>query len=230
MGEKLRGQLTESMFYILMAFLGGDRCGTEVAGFVDGEYFSRAAGETLGLFAGVWPALAEVPSEMLAAFARAEGSDSRLLLMARAASPGDWPAAVAAFCRRLRLPRSRERLLDEAARRLALPPSEDPPEVRRRACRFGDEATRLAFAVDRALGGPRQPEAALYERFCRTGLPRSVRELAVTGADLLAAGVPEGPAVGTLLARLLEAVIDGQCENTRPALLDRVRQEETRYG
>ena len=84
--------------------------------------------------------------------------------------------------------------------------------------------------MDRALGGPRQPEAALYERFCRTGLPRSVRELAVTGADLLAAGVPEGPAVGTLLARLLEAVIDGQCENTRPALLDRVRQEETRYG
>ena len=52
----------------------------------------------------------------------------------------------------------------------------------------------------------------------------------MTGADLLAAGVPEGPAVGTLLARLLEAVIDGQCENTRPALLDRVRQEERRYG
>ncbi len=212
------------------AALSAERITAEVAGFVDGEYFSRAAGEMLGLFAGVWPALAEVPSEMLAAFARAEEPDSRLLLMARAASPGDWPAAVAAFCRRLRLPRSRERLLDEAARRLALPPSEDPPEVRRRACRFGDEATRLAFAVDRALGGPRQPEAALYERFCRTGLPRSVRELAVTGADLLAAGVPEGPAVGTLLARLLEAVIDGQCENTRPALLDRVRQEETRYG
>ena len=61
------------------AALSAERITAEVAGFVDGEYFSRAAGEMLGLFAGVWPALAEVPSEMLAAFARAEEPDSRLL-------------------------------------------------------------------------------------------------------------------------------------------------------
>ena len=212
------------------AALSAERVTAEVLGFAEGEHFPRAVGETLGLFAGVWPGLASVSPEALAALARAESPDSRLLLMAWAASREGWPAAAEAFCRKLRLPRDRERLLCGAARRLALPPSEDPAEVWRRACRFDDGATRLAFAVDRALDGSRKPEAALYERFCRAGLPRSVRELAVTGADLLAAGIPEGPAVGALLARLLEAVIDGQCENTRPALLARVRQEETRYG
>lgn len=34
MGEKLRGQLTESMFYVLMAFLDAERCGIDVAEFV----------------------------------------------------------------------------------------------------------------------------------------------------------------------------------------------------
>ena len=35
MGDKLRGQLTESMFYVLMAFLRRDMCGTDVAEFVE---------------------------------------------------------------------------------------------------------------------------------------------------------------------------------------------------
>ena len=35
MGDKLRGQLTESMFYVLMAFLRRDMCGIEITEFVD---------------------------------------------------------------------------------------------------------------------------------------------------------------------------------------------------
>ncbi|HEY1478772.1 MAG TPA: HD domain-containing protein, partial [Gaiellales bacterium] len=44
-------------------------------------------------------------------------------------------------------------------------------------------------------------------------------ELAVTGDDLLAAGAPAGPALGLLLARLLEAVVDEPARNSREQLL-----------
>lgn len=47
----------------------------------------------------------------------------------------------------------------------------------------------------------------------------SRKTLAVSGNDVLAAGVEPGPAVGAALDKLLEAVIEGACENEREALL-----------
>ena len=47
----------------------------------------------------------------------------------------------------------------------------------------------------------------------------SLKDLAVKGGDLLAAGVPRGPAVGRTLDRLLEAVISERVPNEREALL-----------
>ena len=41
MGDKLRGQLTESMFYVLMAFLQEERCGTAVAAYVEQRTHGR---------------------------------------------------------------------------------------------------------------------------------------------------------------------------------------------
>ena len=43
--------------------------------------------------------------------------------------------------------------------------------------------------------------------------------LAVSGADLLAMGVPAGPELGRLLSRLLDAVLEDPALNTREALL-----------
>ena len=47
------------------------------------------------------------------------------------------------------------------------------------------------------------------------------RDLAVNGADLVALGVPRGPAVGALLETLLDEVMSGQTPNDRAALLER---------
>ncbi|MGN0975854.1 MAG: CCA tRNA nucleotidyltransferase [Gemmiger sp.] len=44
-------------------------------------------------------------------------------------------------------------------------------------------------------------------------------DLAVTGTDLLEAGMPPGPQVGETLHRLLDAVMDGELPNERGALL-----------
>lgn len=47
-----------------------------------------------------------------------------------------------------------------------------------------------------------------------------VKDLAVTGEDLIAAGIPAGPAIGDTLMRLLNAVMDGQCSNEKNTLLE----------
>lgn len=52
----------------------------------------------------------------------------------------------------------------------------------------------------------------------------SIRHLAVNGHDLLDLGIPEGKEIGRILNQLLEAVMDGACENTRPSLLEQTRK------
>ena len=47
----------------------------------------------------------------------------------------------------------------------------------------------------------------------------SVKHLAIDGKDIIALGVPQGPAVGDMLQQALDAVIDGRVENERDALL-----------
>ncbi|HEY6108427.1 MAG TPA: hypothetical protein VIV56_05920, partial [Gemmatimonadales bacterium] len=55
------------------------------------------------------------------------------------------------------------------------------------------------------------------------GDPLSLKDLAVRGDDLIAAGVRPGPEVGEMLARLLDHVLDDPGHNTRDLLLARVR-------
>lgn len=47
-----------------------------------------------------------------------------------------------------------------------------------------------------------------------------LRDLAIGGEDLIAGGVPQGPAVGRILRYLLTEVIDGHLPNEREALLE----------
>ena len=52
----------------------------------------------------------------------------------------------------------------------------------------------------------------------------SLKDLAVDGRDLISAGVPEGVAVGRILNRLVDMVIDEQIENEKDALLEAAKQ------
>ena len=62
------------------------------------------------------------------------------------------------------------------------------------------------------------PPGALEEALAR-GDAYSIPQLAITGADLAAAGIPAGPGVGRLLRALLDGVVEGEIENERAALL-----------
>ncbi len=52
--------------------------------------------------------------------------------------------------------------------------------------------------------------------------PLGLKDLAVKGDDLIAAGVRPGPDVGEALARLLDEVLEDPTRNTREYLLSRV--------
>ena len=61
---------------------------------------------------------------------------------------------------------------------------------------------------------------AVLDRLVKENACVSLRQLAVSGRDLLALGYA-GPAVGRELNQLLDAVVDGAVPNERASLLDR---------
>lgn len=106
-----------------------------------------------------------------------------------------------------------------------------PKQLRRWLNRLGEEAFFMLLALKRAdtlaQGNAEAParlrrldEAeALARNLLAENACFALKDLAVNGTDLLAAGVPGGPAVGRWLNRLLEQVLNGALPNTKPALL-----------
>ena len=77
-----------------------------------------------------------------------------------------------------------------------------------------------------APGKPGRPAAravqSLYRRSLGAALaePVDIRDLAIDGDDLRRAGVPAGPAMGKILARLLDYVLEDPARNTTGALIE----------
>ncbi len=103
--------------------------------------------------------------------------------------------------------------------------------LRRWIVRFGEETMRELLVVHRcdiqALDSAEVDGALLgmdaYDAFFLDVLSGmkvfGMRDLAVDGHDLMAAGVEAGPAVGKALRACLQAVVDGELENERAALI-----------
>jgi tRNA nucleotidyltransferase (CCA-adding enzyme) len=107
----------------------------------------------------------------------------------------------------------------------------EAPQMKRLLNQIGEENLRDLLLVCRAdtaghsadCRDARLAELAAYEY----GLDRMIaarpvftlKQLAVNGDDLLAAGYRPGKEIGTALQFLLDAVIDGKCENNKAALL-----------
>lgn len=66
-------------------------------------------------------------------------------------------------------------------------------------------------------------EQILEEQQCLT-----LKDLAVDGRDVMAAGIAPGPAVGQVLEGLLEWVLSGEIPNERDALLNRISRNQSR--
>jgi len=98
------------------------------------------------------------------------------------------------------------------------PDAKDPIAVRRWLAAVGQYADDLLAL----LPAPRSllPQAVAKIRAAHA--PLTLKDLAVKGDDLIAAGVRPGPDVGETLARLLEEVLEDPTRNTKAYLLSRV--------
>ena len=113
----------------------------------------------------------------------------------------------------------------ERGRRIALhreqiPQPRNATVVRRWLARVGpawDDLVRIAEAEGTSPGLRVAVNAARS-----SGVPLAVGDLAVSGDDLMAAGVQQGPAVGETLRRLLDVVLDDPRKNSRDQLLSLV--------
>ena len=110
-------------------------------------------------------------------------------------------------------------------------------ELRRLLARIGEENMRDLLRMRRADAAAHAPAAAarltalagederlLNEIAAEHGCLR-VKDLAVSGDDLLALGMKPGPAVGETLSRLLDLVLDEETPNEKEALLAAARKE-----
>ena len=76
--------------------------------------------------------------------------------------------------------------------------------------------------VDDLLVGASDPVRKAVEKVRADNPPLALKDLAVKGDDLIAAGVRAGPDVGEALARLLDEVLEDPSRNTKDYLLSRV--------
>ena len=95
------------------------------------------------------------------------------------------------------------------------------PEVRKWLAQVGEYADDLLVLLT-AGPAPNSPLPRVVEAIRAAKDPLTVKDLAVTGDDLLAAGVRPGPDMGETLQRLLGEVLADPARNTREYLLSRV--------
>jgi len=104
------------------------------------------------------------------------------------------------------------------------PEGNTPPAVRRWMAAVGEAVDDLTALWHLRHGAP-----PLWEPVVRgireRGEPLTRKQLAVTGNDLVAIGIPAGPDLGAVLDRLLTLVVDDPSLNTREILLARARSE-----
>ena len=53
----------------------------------------------------------------------------------------------------------------------------------------------------------------------------SLKDLAISGSDLISLGIPAGKVLGEILKKVLDAVIDGEISNRKETLLSYVEKE-----
>lgn len=178
-----------------------------------------------GALARVWPEMAPLGPDVPGRLDAVERLGDPVLLTAAALWHAGASADVAeAAARRLRFSNGEAaRVHAVVAGLLApLPAPGLTREVRHWvAAHRGWTDDILALAEPRA----RRPDlAAAVRGILASGDALTVRELAVTGDDLQAAGVPPGKAMGDILRRLLDEVLDEPWRNTRERLLARAKE------
>jgi tRNA nucleotidyltransferase (CCA-adding enzyme) len=134
------------------------------------------------------------------------------------------------FCRDAVATMARLRMSNvEVARAAAMAAGPAEPEgqatrdVRRWLAAVDGAADDLVSLWQQRQGRP-FPWAAAVEEVRASGAALSRSGLVISGQDLMAAGIPAGPAIGQVLERLLALVVDDPSLNVRDRLLSRAKE------
>jgi len=141
------------------------------------------------------------------------------LLLERSASVPD----AADMLIKLRLDGKTIACAARARRETGAPFPQGGADIRRLLCDAGEDGARAAAFTAFALGDETAPER--LRAVLDSGDCWSLRQLAVTGDDLLALGFPKGPETGETLQKLLRLVIDQPEKNERETLMEIVKRE-----
>ncbi len=201
----------------LLLHIAPERIGTELSGILAAPFAPRLFRE----FSDILDLLLPGAFVKEAALARSEDKTVRLALLLSRIPPetakehlGRYALGTAMAERVARFLSLRDAPLTDHAHRCRL------------ADRLGEADSPLYFAFRFALSpdDPSVPAAqkALSDLFS-SGACYNVATLSITGADLLAVGVKKGPRIGEILSSLTTAVIKGEIENDRTALLSAAR-------
>lgn len=125
------------------------------------------------------------------------------------------PAAVLT---RLKSSRAEIARAEAIQRAPAEPASDDPSDVRRWLARVG-EVSRDLTELWRLRHGSWPAWRAVIEVIRARGDAISIKDLALSGEDLIQAGIPPGPGLGRVLSQLLDRVLEEPRLNTRESLL-----------
>ena len=111
----------------------------------------------------------------------------------------------------------------------------EPPVIRRRLSRYGAERLLMLLDLQEAdmsskgtgisngMGHFRQSRNLVAQLLAEDACLR-IKDLAVTGNDLIALGFVPGPALGQCLEKLFNLVLDEELPNEREALLQKARE------
>lgn len=109
--------------------------------------------------------------------------------------------------------------------------------ARRQLSQLGEEQTLRLIALERADVQSQAPEYRrervrhidefhrIVEQVAEEEGSFQIKDLAVKGTDLLALGIPQGPAIGELLYRLFLRVLEEELPNRRDELLQAVKEK-----
>lgn len=130
------------------------------------------------------------------------------------------PAAVLT---RLKASRAEIARADAIRKAPAQPAGQEPADVRRWLAQVG-ETSRDLSELWRLRHGSWPTWRSAVDVVRSRGEPTSLKDLAVTGEDLIAAGMTPGPRLGQVLGQLLDRVLEDPDLNNRETLLPLARE------
>lgn len=213
----------------LISHVSEERVEKELAQLLTGEFADDVIEPYWDVLKVILPELQDTPASLF--FDQtSQDLEIRMALLLAAGQAARTSEESNSILRRLRFPnRERENigtLIDHAGETL----SPEAGDIRRIIGQLGPELTWKLLEFRQALDQKDYEEiaVAVSQQLQQKHNCYTVKDLAVTGHDLITAGIPEGPRVGQMLNRLLDAVQSETLENTPEALMAFVKGD--RHG